>query len=503
MLLNFRLVATGLAALAACAQALDMTNFTANEVDCGTPSLSVEQWTHSEEVLAQEKNTTKRQVAQPHRIPAYITVLAKNNTVNGGNIQESQIQQLLDEFNKFYSYGFELDTSVDKIHRYTRPDLFDPNSGMFTGTFNDIQRQYHRGEGDYASLNIIFLFRLRDWYKNDITTERGPNGETWTSWRRRSGGISGRGSIPVAGIWEASNAKELEISDGILVSSATIPNMAYPEHQGSLSTFSHEVGHWLGLEHTDHSRRKGSWGRTACDRVNDGIDDTPTHMIDANVARIMPGCPPQGQINTCQHLDSRPDLIYNLMTPKTYGCKMDGLTDGQKQRTLDVYEKFRMPYKGQLQQKGRWVQPQGQQSQEEGSQVEEPQEEEKPQEKKPQDQQPQDQQRLQLNQKKEQNEKNCLNEVDQEYKQREKWLTKSMPEKFNQLQAERDEMWEWLEQYRQQPQYSQWADEEWKRREEGFSGRKKEYEQKERGYWQDLKQDTQKGQKRCREEEQK
>ncbi|KAM3522277.1 hypothetical protein NHJ13051_005767 [Beauveria bassiana] len=554
MLLNFRLVATGLAALAGCAQALNMTNFTTNVAGCGTPGLSLEQWTHSEEVLAQKKNTTKRQVAQRHRIPTYITVLAKNNTVKGGNIAESQIQQLLDEFKKFYSYGIELDTSVDKTRRYTRPDLFDPNSGMFTGDRFDVRAEYHRGEGDYASLNVIFLFRLEDWHKNETTTKTEPNGETWTSVITSSGGTSGFGSIPLAELWKASNAKELVKSDGILVSSAIIPNMAYPGSEGSLSIFSHEVGHWLGLRHTDHLPHKDSWGTKACDRDNDGIDDTPTHMIDENVRRIMRTCPPQGQINTCQHLDSRPDLIYNLMTPTLYGCKVDGLTDGQKQRTLDVYEKFRMPYKGQMQQMGRWVQPQsqqpkGQQAQEvEAPQEEEPQEKEpqvkkpqekepqvkkpqekepqvkKPQEKGPQDQQAQDEQgdwrqkqiaqlqsrmkeawdeyrhldkerRQQIQQQIQQNVKDCLERVDQDYKQRGESLTASMQGQYNQLQADRQGMSEYLKQFSDRPE---WIKEESNRQEEGFARQQKECEQQEGESRQNLKQGLQKDREGCR-----
>ncbi|KAM3505991.1 hypothetical protein MY11210_007729 [Beauveria gryllotalpidicola] len=521
MLLNFRLVATSLAALAACAQALNMTNFTNNEVGCGTPSLSLEQWTHLEEVLARGKNTPKRQEAQKHRIPVHVTVLAKNSTVNGGNIDDSQIQQVLDQVKKFYSYGFYLDTSVDTIHRHTRPDLFDRNSGMFTGNFHDIQRQYHRGEGDYTSLNIIFVFRLEDWYKVETTTQRLPNGNTWTSTRSSSGGVMGWSSTPLAEIWKYSNAIDLEKTDGILLSSAIIPDIAYPGYRGSLPTFAHEFGHWVGLQHTDHSNRKDTWGKKVCDPINDGIEDTPTHILDEKLRRTMQSCPSRDQVKTCQHLDSRSDPIYNLMVSMKFGCEVDGLTDGQIQRTLEVYRKFRMPYKQQMQQHGRWVQSEDQQPQDQQPQDQQPQDQQ------PQDQQPQDEQgdwrqqqiarlqsesnkawdnfrreqakyRQQMQQTGQRNLNDCFNQVDQKYKQRGESLIESMREKYNQLQAARNGLWKWLERYWQQPQYRQWAEEEWNRWENDFAGRQKDYEQEERGYWQDLERNSQQSQQSCR-----
>ncbi|KAM3428238.1 hypothetical protein NHJ13734_008677 [Beauveria thailandica] len=547
MLPNFRLVATGLGALAACAQALNMTNFTIDEVGCGTPSLSLEQWTHSEEILAQGKNTTKRQEAQRHRIPVHITVLAKNSTVSGGNIHDSQIQQVLDQVNKFYSYGFYLDTSVDTIHRHTRPDLFHPESGKFTGDFYDIQRQYHRGEGDYASLNIIFLFRLGDSYKVETITQQLPNGGTWTSTSSSSGGVMGRSTIPSAEIWKYSNALDLEKSDGMVVSSAIIPDIAYEGYGGSLATFAHEFGHWLGLLHTDHSDLKDTWGnKVLCDPKNDGMKDTPTHMLDDNVKRTMQSCPERGTVNTCQHLDSTPDPIYNLMVSMKFGCEVDGLTNDQILRTLDVYREFRMPYKQKMQQQGRWVQPQGQQPQEKETQEKETQEKEtqeketqekEPQEKEPQeketqeketqDQQPQDEQgdwrqqeiarlqsksnkawdkfhreqashRQEVKQTGQRSLDDCFNQVDQEHKRRGKSISESMRKKYNQLEADRDGMRDWLERYRQQPQYRQWAEEEWNRQERDFTARRQGYRQEERGKWQGLERDSRQNQQSCR-----
>ncbi|KAM3497400.1 hypothetical protein MY10362_009250 [Beauveria mimosiformis] len=481
MLFNFRLVATGLGALAACAQALDMTNLTIDEIGCGTPSLSLEQWTHSEQVLAQEKDTTKRQEAQVHRIPVHITVLAKNSTVNGGNIDDSQIQQVLDQVNKYYSYGFYLDTSVDTIHRYLRPDLFHPESGQFTGDFHNVQKQYHRGEGDYASLNLIFLFRLEDWYKVETTTERQPNGATRTSTRWSSGGTMGWSTIPTAEIWKYSNALDIEKRDGMVVSSATIPDMAYPGHGGSLSTFAHEFGHWVGLEHTDHSKLKDDWGRQVpCDPENDGIEDTPTHMLDENEKE-----------------------------------KQEKEKQEKEKQEKEKQEKEKQEKEKQEKEK-----------QEKEKQEKEPHEKEQ-QDQQPQDQQPQDKQgdwrqqqvarlqsesnkawddfrreqakyRQQMQQTGQRNLNDCFSQVDQDYKQRRESINGSVREKYNQLQADRNGLWKWLEQYRRQPQHRQWAEDEWNRQEKEFAGRRQGYQQEERGYWQDLERDSQKRQESCR-----
>ncbi|OAA35764.1 Peptidase M43, pregnancy-associated plasma-A [Metarhizium rileyi] len=490
MLLNCRLVTISLVAPVICALALDASNFAEfdsinNGVGCGTSGPSEELRTYFEESLAPGSNITKREEDQKHRIPTYITVLYKNSTIEGGNISDSQIQWVLDHFNEYYSYGFFLDTSVDTVHRYARPDLFHQNSDTLNGTFEDIQTQYHRGESDYASLNIIFVFRYQDWYKATTTERRHADGITRNSTIFSSGGAMGVATLPRKSLWKKSQALKYEKADGVLLSTAIIPDMVHPGHKGVKHTFPHEFGHWLGLYHTDHSFKKAG----ECDPKNDGIEDTPTHIVNQKMLESLRSCPPSGQVTTCQDMDSRPDAVYNMMVSTFFGCETDGLTSGQRQRTLDVYRNLRMPYKQQIQnlsQHRDWIEQELARLQSESDKALEKFLQE-------------DANRHQEIQRAvQQNMTDCLNQVQREDEQENKRLDEWAEDNNNQLQNYRDGVTKWLESHWEQPQEREWIQQEWRRREEEMRQKQQTLEANQQKHREDMARNTEKKQEGCR-----
>ncbi|OAA34723.1 Peptidase M43, pregnancy-associated plasma-A [Metarhizium rileyi] len=513
MFLNVRLIVAGLVASAACTRALNALNLASNKVECGTPNSSRELST------TQGSGITKRQDEghQRYRIPTYITVLAKNDTIQGGNITDSHIQSILNEFNKYFSFGFFLDASVDTIHRALRADLFDPVSQLFIGDENEIQRQYHRGEGDYASLNIIFLFRFQDTHevKTEYVTRR--TGYTIYTTARSSGAV-GMSSMPSDEIWKYSNALDIEQTDGMFLSSAVVPGVAYPWHKGSLSVLPHEFGHWVGLKHTDYTSQTDAAGRGICDPLNDDVDDTPTHILDETVRGTLQSCPPVGQVNTCRHIDDTPDPIRNLMLSISYGCDVDGLTYGQRQRTMEVYRRHRIPYKQNMQQMGCWVQPHVEQPKNEEPKDQEAEDEqpkdqeaedEQPKDEQPKDEQPNDrvaselrywQQRLQsesndawqkfrqekenyyqqIQQRAKQTRSSCYKQAQQSYNQQRARLDESTRHKYRDLREHGESVRSWLQGYLQQGQYRQWALQEHRRQQREIRERRQRYRQEDR-----------------------
>ncbi|TQV91611.1 metalloprotease-like protein [Cordyceps javanica] len=452
MRINFSLIAAGLTAVTAYAQALNTTSLLGGSAGCSTIRPSDEERAQVEEALKHGSNTTQRRQVQKHRIPVHITVLAKDNSVEGGNIPVCtlvvQIQQVLNEFDKVYSYGFYLDNSVDTVHRYLRPDLFDPVTGFFTEKSHNILGQYHRGNGDFTALNIIFVYRMQDTgtYRESVT-EGGHR-----SWSSQWSGTSGEANLLKAKPWLHSNAIQLEREDGLVLSTGILPGSKFPSFPGTLSTFPHEVGHWLGLDHTDSPNGN-------CDEINDSVDDTPAHTLQEGT--------------TFDDLHKCPGVAYDS------NCGQLRLTDGQMRRTMDMFEQYRMPYKEEMQRQGRWEEPNHQ-----------PPQGQQPEGQQPGSQQPQDdrgdtgtreaefnnelekldQQRneyaRQIREDKERDFNNCLNELPRN-------PTDSLREKYKPLDEERNEVFENLSAWSRKPEWYQWAENQWNQWEEYFRSQKR------------------------------
>ena len=96
---------------------------------------------------------------------------------------------------------------------------------------------------------------------------------------------------------------------------------AYPYNAGDTAT--HEVGHYLGLEHTF---------RNGCSTNNDYVDDTPQEDDGNNIYNC-------NNTDTCPN-DPGSDPIHNFMTYTDDAC-LNQFTDGQGDRMEDMISTYR------------------------------------------------------------------------------------------------------------------------------------------------------------------
>ncbi len=131
------------------------------------------------------------------------------------------------------------------------------------------------------------------------------------------GGVLGYASQP---------SEFLSSNDGVVINYTNFGNSGNsnaPYHKGRTAT--HEVGHWLNLDHI--------WGNNNCG--NDYITDTPKQEKDNN------GCPGfPHNINSCNTPNINGDMFMNYMDYTNDQC-MNLFTKGQKTRMLAAINEYR------------------------------------------------------------------------------------------------------------------------------------------------------------------
>ena len=135
----------------------------------------------------------------------------------------------------------------------------------------------------------------------------------------KGGGLLGWAFVPRIRVWD----KKYEVLDGVVVNSGSVPGGPI-ENYDLGHTVTHEVGHWLGLEHTFE---KGCLGD------GDRVDDTPPQLVPTE------GCP-VGK-DTCP--EAGLDPVRNFMD-YSYDACYEEFTDGQAARMQAQYLHWRLKH---------------------------------------------------------------------------------------------------------------------------------------------------------------
>ncbi|MAJ90266.1 MAG: zinc metalloprotease [Flavobacteriales bacterium] len=245
-------------------------------------------------------------------IPVVVHVVWETNDQN---ISDTQIQSQIDILNNDYRR-----TNIDQINT---PSVWqsiasdceiefclakiDPNGNPTTG-IERIQTT-HGPFGMDSDIHTSAAGGADDW----------PNDDYLNIWVCDLGnnGILGYATPP--SIW-------IGDGDGVVIGYNNFGNSGNgnaPYHKGRTAT--HEIGHWLNLEHL--------WGDNNCG--DDQVNDTPKQATDNS------GCPgfPVNE-NSCNTTNTNGDMFMNYMDYTNDAC-MNLFTNGQKARMLAAINLYR------------------------------------------------------------------------------------------------------------------------------------------------------------------
>jgi len=253
------------------------TPFTHSQRTCGT-YISDERIIEAEEHFEANKIAIPDVTASVPVIKVFWHVIMANDTLEGGNIPDSQIADQIAVMNSAYKDS-GIQWKLAGTDRTTNAKWFN-NVGPDTTTQTNMKAKLRKG--GKAALNI---------YTVSFNSGAGA-------------GLLGYSTFPVD---YAGNPKD----DGCVILYSSLPGgTAAPYNLGQ--TLTHEVGHWVGLYHTFQG---------GCDAKGDHVADTPPEAGPAF------GCPTGS--DTCQGGDVDP--IHNYMDYTDDAC-MNQFTPGQAKR---------------------------------------------------------------------------------------------------------------------------------------------------------------------------
>ncbi|KIK64210.1 hypothetical protein GYMLUDRAFT_71628 [Collybiopsis luxurians FD-317 M1] len=220
-------------------------------------------------------------------LKVYWHVIAKDTTVAGGYIPDSQIAAQIDVMNEAYA-DMGITWSLASTTRTINSDWFNnagPDSSQQTAMKNQLRT------GGAADLNV---------YSVGFTSGSGE-------------GLLGYSTFPSS---YSSSPKD----DGVVMLFSSVPGGSTTNYNLG-QTLTHEAGHWVGLYHTFQGGCSGS---------GDSVSDTPPEASAAF------GCP-TGR-DTCS--GGGVDPIHNFMD-YTYDSCMTEFTAGQVARAVSQMQTYR------------------------------------------------------------------------------------------------------------------------------------------------------------------
>jgi hypothetical protein len=261
---------------------------TIHQRKCGT-TLS------SENIVAAEKHFAGHRVATntsfapaAATLNVYWHVISADDTVDGGNIPDSQIADQINVMNEAYSNA-GITWKLAGTDRTVNADWFNA-AGPDTTQQTDMKQALRKGEA--ADLNV---------YSVAFASGSGQ-------------GLLGYATFP-------SSYSDAPQDDGVVMLFSSVPggsSQNYNEGQ----TLTHEAGHWVGLYHTFQG---------GCASPGDYVDDTPAE------AEPSYGCPATN--DSCPS-DEGEDPIHNFMDYSYDSC-MTEFTAGQVKRLQEQMATYR------------------------------------------------------------------------------------------------------------------------------------------------------------------
>ncbi|CAE7209377.1 unnamed protein product [Rhizoctonia solani] len=170
--------------------------------------------------------------SKPVTLKVYWNVIAADKTLENGYVPKSQVVKSIAATNKHYAKA-GIQFKLESVKYTINPDWF---NNMFFNTTEENEAKAKLRKGGPADVNVYTA---------------GFRSET-------ANGTLGYATFPFMYPAEPKN-------DGIVILFSTLPGGSTPKlNQGK--TFTHELGHWLGLYHTFQG---------GCEGAGDNVNDTP------------------------------------------------------------------------------------------------------------------------------------------------------------------------------------------------------------------------------------